>query len=166
MALMEPNNIIMIFGHMKLDYSESIGANRSIKKLFDYYENQWIKGFFVPARWSCWNYECRTNNQLESWNKQIWIDGDYKKHDLDSIGKVLHNNAIRMIDNLKYAKSIYLKKKQLAKDQSIKDIIKMYREDPKKKYIALRSLAHAIGKDACYNSVVPEWENEQLDDLE
>ena len=167
MALLEPNNIPMIFDHMKKDYSTSIAANTNIKKLFDYYEKQWITGYIGPAKWSCWNYECRTNNQLESWNKQIWMDGNQKKHDLYSIGKVLLNNATRMIDDLHYAKSIYLDKKQLAKDTNIKGILKQYKEEPKKKYVALRALAHAIGKDVCYTSVVPEWErHQQLDELE
>ena len=147
LALIEDVNIPAVFEHLRKVYVNMIRKYPYIKKLFAYFDKQWIRGFHSPDKWSCYNQECRTNNELESWNRQIWKFGSSKRHNLYSLGSLLHKDAIQMMNKQKYKHSAYIKKTQIDKNEKIQKAWDKYKLNPDDKYTVLNELANIISQD-------------------
>ena len=168
LALMEDENITQLFYYLKQVHRRDIGGNECIENLFNYFEKYWINGFFTPDKWSHYGDDVRTTNELENWNSKIWKAGGRKKHNLYSLGAVLHKNAIRCLDNLKYAKPYYTKKAVITKKQKLDDNYAWYKNNPGSKYQALRRFVYDTTTEIRWRSPVRPWitVDEDLEDIE
>ena len=80
LSLIDHKNIKPVFLKLKQHYQETINDPNfdGVKKLFDYYEAQWIIGCaktFEPKDYSCYKQQIRTTNIAENWNGRIFKEG-------------------------------------------------------------------------------------------
>ena len=168
LAFIEPGNVIQLFEYLKQVYRINIAENEPIRKLFQYFEKYWILGFFSPEKWNCYKEEVRTTNELENWNYKIWKNGGQKKHNLYSLGNVLHKEAIKCIDRLNYIKSYTTKTADIQKKNNIKKVYYWYDNNPTLKFRVLRKFVRAVTPKMRWNSPERPWvtEHEDLEDIE
>ena len=74
--------------------------NEAVNKLIDYVERYWINGVFTPADWSCYGYDIRTNNEIESWNGKLWIKADRKALNIYLLAQLLFQDATRALRDM------------------------------------------------------------------
>lgn len=127
LALVDHNNIPILFTYLKNRYQQQITDHASVKGLFDYYEKQWINGSpFSPIHWSCYKEEVRCTNELESWNGKIYEKGGGRSLHIYLLWGLLHRDAVVSFDRFRYELSDYTKKRQREIDAEVIDAYNLY----------------------------------------
>ena len=90
-------------------------------------EKQWILNTVItPENWSCFKEPIRTNNQVETYNGQIWsLSGKNKLH-IYLLSFLLDREAHRFADELDQPVSLYRKKWQQVAEREINAIYTAY----------------------------------------
>ena len=126
LPLIDANNIPMVFDRLRDDkYQDIIADNPVVKALFDYFEKQWIRGTgtgFKPEDYSVFRQLIRTTNIVESWNGSIFKEGNYKKHDIYQLAKLLaRESADCEANRLHYASKKYKRRHQVEREKAIQN---------------------------------------------
>ena len=130
MPLIDHQNIPILFDYYKNRYSSHIQDSIWVKKYFAYMEKQWISNSIItPENLSCFKEPIRTNNQVETFNGQIWsLSGKNPLH-IYLLSFLLDRESHRFADALDQPVSIYTKKSQLVAEKEIKAIYARYLSD-------------------------------------
>ena len=88
------------------------------EETFAYMEKQWISNSIItPENLSCFKEPIRTNNQVETFNGQIWsLSGKNPLH-IYLLSFLLDRESHRFADALDQPVSIYIKKCQLVAEK-------------------------------------------------
>ena len=134
MPLIDYQNIPILFDYYKNRYASHIQESIWVRKYFEYMEKQWITNAIItPESLSCFKEPIRTNNQVETFNGQIWsLSGKNPLH-IYLLAFLLDREAHRFADELDQPISIYTKKCQQVAEREIKAIYTRYmsNETPK-----------------------------------
>ena len=130
MPLIDHQNIPILFEYYQKRYALHIQESSWVRKLFEYIEAQWmINTIITPENWSCFKEPIRTNNQVETYNGQIWsLSGKNKLH-IYLLAFLLDREAHRFADELDQPVSIYTKKWQQVAEMEVKAIYAKYTSD-------------------------------------
>ena len=130
MPLIDHQNIPILFDYYKNRYASHIQESIWVKKYFAYMEKQWISNSIItPENLSCFKEPIRTNNQVETFNGQIWsLSGKNPLH-IYLLSFLLDRESHRFADTLDQPVSIYTKKSQLVAEKEIKAIYARYLSD-------------------------------------
>ena len=91
----------------------------------------------------------------------------FRKHNLYSLGAVLHKNAIMYLDDLKYAKPYYTKKAVINKKKKLDENYDWYKNNPGSKYKALCRFVYDTTTEIRWRSPDRPWNtDEDLEDIE
>ena len=132
LPLIDHKNIKPVFLRLKQHYRTPINDPDfdGVKKLFDYFEAQWIIGgakTFEPKDYSCYKQQIRTTNIAENWNGRIFKEGGSKKLDLYQLVALLYRNLSKCHEDIeRYATSHYVRREQVEKNDNIKKAYDMY----------------------------------------
>ena len=132
LPLIDHKNIEPVFRKLKQHYNRSINdpENDGVKKLFAYYEAQWIVGgakVFEPKDYSCYKQQIRTTNIAENWNGIIQKQGGNKKLDLFQLVTLLYRNLSKCYEDIDhYHTSHYVRRTQVEKEHKIKKAYENY----------------------------------------
>ena len=132
LPLIDHNNIEPVFRKLKQHYKTSINdpEHDGVKKLFAYYEAQWIVGgakVFEPKDYSCYKQQIRTTNIAENWNGNIQKQGGNKKLDLFQLVTLLYRNLSKCYEDIDhYHTSHYVRRTQVEKEHKIKKAYENY----------------------------------------
>ena len=123
LALVDRNSIPLLFAELKRKYEPQINDSPGVKELFSYFEKNWLHGTadgFGPKDYSCYRQHIRTTNIVESWNGEIFREGNKKKHNIYQLALLLATETAHCEAAInQYASKKYRRRKQVEKDQNI-----------------------------------------------
>ena len=158
LALVDRNSIPLLFAELKRKYEPQINTSPGVKNLFNYFEKFWLHGTadgFGPKDYSCYRQHIRTTNIVESWNGEIFREGNKKKHNIYQLALLLATETAHCEAAInQYASKKYRQRRQVEKDENIRKAYDNYEnsqdEPEERRWQLLEELREATDKNCRY----------------